>query len=105
MDLSMGQLGENLSKVDKKKLMDEGQCFYCKEKGHHANKCPKKPQQQSSASRPTLSPSCTHVTEAVEEENTKSQPDIRDLQMQLQAMTTEDQGDLLDSLMHDDLDF
>ena len=31
--------------------------------------------------------------------------DVRDLRMQLQAMTTEDRGDLLDSLMRDDLDF
>ena len=30
---------------------------------------------------------------------------VRNLQMQLQAMTTEDQGELLDSLMRDDLDF
>ena len=40
MDLSMGHLGGNLSETDKKKLMDEGRCFYCKEKGHHTNKCP-----------------------------------------------------------------
>ena len=37
MDLSMGRLGGNLSDTDKKKLMDEGRCFYCKEKGHRAN--------------------------------------------------------------------
>ena len=43
------------------------------------------------------------MTEVADDENTKS--DVRDLQMQLQAMTTEDRGDLLDSLMCDDLDF
>ena len=105
MDLSMGWLRGNLAKADKKKLMDKGRCFYCKEKGHHANKCPRKPRQQPSASRPPLSPSRIRVTEAVDEENTKLQPNVRNLRMQLQAMTTEDRGDLLDSLMHDDLDF
>ena len=89
----MGRLGGNLSKANKKKLMDEGQCFYCKEKGHRANRCPKKPRQQPSTSRPNLSH--THVTEVVDEENPKLHPDVCDLQMQLQAMTTEDKGDLL----------
>jgi hypothetical protein len=42
MDLSMGRLGGNLTDADKKTLMDEGRCFYCKEKGHRANRCPKK---------------------------------------------------------------
>ena len=42
------------------------------------------------------------MTEAVNNENTKE--DIRDLRMQLQAMTTEDRGELLDSLMRNDLD-
>ena len=103
MDLSMGRLGGNLSESDKKKLMDEGRCFYCKEKGHRANRCPKKPRQQPPANQPNPPPSHTRITEAVDEENTK--PDVRDLRMQLQAMTTEDRGDLLNSLMCDDLDF
>jgi hypothetical protein len=102
MDLSMGHLGGNLSDANKKKLMDKGRCFYCKEKGHRANRCPKKPQQQPSTNRPNL-PSCTRVTKATDNENTKEE--VQDLQMQLQAMTTEDRGELLDSLMRDDLDF
>ena len=102
MDLSMGRLGGNLSDADKKKLMDEGRCFYCKEKGHHANRCPKKPRQQLPASRPNP-PSRTWVTEATDNENIKEE--VWDLRMQLQAMTTEDRGELLDSLMRDDLDF
>lgn len=31
-----------LSKEDREKLMKEGACFYCKEKGHRASACPKK---------------------------------------------------------------
>ena len=102
MDLSMGRLGGNLTDADKKKLMDEGRCFYCKEKGHRATRCPKKPQRRPPAVQTTL-PSRARVTEATNEEQSKGE--VRDLRMQLQAMTTEDRGELLDSLMCDDLDF
>ena len=102
MDLSMGRLGGNLTDSNKKKLMDEGRCFYCKEKGHHANRCPKKSRQRPPTTQ-TISPSRARVTEATNEENAKEE--VRDLRMQLQAMTTEDRGELLDSLMRDDLDF
>ena len=102
MDLSMGRLGGNLTDADKKKLMDEGRCFYCKEKGHRANRCPKKSQRRPPATQSTF-PSRARVAEATNREDDKEE--VRDLRMQLQAMTTEDRGDLLDSLMRDDLDF
>ena len=51
----------------------------------------------------TTLPSRTRVTKATDSENTKEE--VWDLHMQLQAMTTEDRGELLDSLMCDDLDF
>ena len=102
MDLSMGHLGGNLSNTDKKKLMDEGRCFYCKEKGHRANRCLKKPRQRPPMTQTTL-PSHARVTEATDSTDTKEE--VWDLHMQLQAMTTEDRGELLDSLMRNDLDF
>jgi hypothetical protein len=102
MDLSMSRLGGNLTDADKKKLMDEGRCFYCKEKGHRANRCPKKSQRRPPVAQPTF-PSRARVADATKTEDAKA--DVRDLRMQLQAMTTEDRGDLLDSLMRDDLDF
>ena len=102
MDLSMGRLGGNLTDADKKKLMDEGRCFYCKEKGHRANRCPKKPRQRPPVAQATF-PSRTRVAETTDGEHAKEE--VWDLRMQLQAMTTEDRGELLDSLMRDDLDF
>ena len=98
----MGHLGGNLTDADKKKLMDEGRCFYCKEKGHHTNRCPKKPRTCPPPTQTTF-PSRARVTEATNDEDTKGE--VRDLRMQLQAMTTEDRGELLDSLMRDDLNF
>ena len=102
MDLSMGHLGGNLTDTDKKKLMDEGRCFYCKEKGHRTNRCPKKPRTRPPPAQTTL-PSRARVTEVTNGEDAKEE--VQDLRMQLQAMTTKDRGELLDSLMHDDLDF
>jgi hypothetical protein len=32
--------GSPLSDEEKQKLMDEGKCFLCKQKGHRANACP-----------------------------------------------------------------
>ena len=76
MDLSMGRLGGNLSDADKKKLMDEGRCFYCKEKGHRANRCPKKPRQQLSTNQ-SNPPSCARVTEVPDNGDTKEE--VQDL--------------------------
>ena len=52
--------------------------------------------------QPTF-PSRARVADAADKEDAKEE--VRDLRMQLQAMTTEDRGELLDSLMRDDLDF
>ena len=68
MDLSMGRLGGNLSDADKKALMDKGWCFYCKEKGHRINRCPKKPQQQHPKDQPPARPSQNRMAEATNEE-------------------------------------
>ena len=35
----------HLTPEDRKKLMDEGRCFRCREKGHQSKACPKKSQQ------------------------------------------------------------
>ena len=106
MNLSMGRLSGNLSDADKKALMDEGQCFYCKEKGHRTNKCPRKPQtQQRSRDQQPICPSQNRIAETTDKEDKGLQQNVHDLQMQLQAMTTEDRRELLDSLMRDNLDF
>ena len=69
MDPLMGHLSGNLSDAEKKGLMDEGRCFYCKEKGHRANKCLKKPQQQRPKDRQPTHPSQNRVAETTNKEN------------------------------------
>ena len=43
MDVDVAQLGGPLMPKERKRLMDENKCFYCREKGHRANRCWKKP--------------------------------------------------------------
>ena len=43
MDVDVAQLGGPLTPEERKRLMDENRCFYCREKGHRANRCWKKP--------------------------------------------------------------
>jgi len=46
--MELGLVGRpgRLSPVDRHRLMEEGRCFYCKEKGHLANQCLKKVSRQ-----------------------------------------------------------
>ena len=43
MDVDVAQLGGPLTPEERKRLMDENRCFYCRDKGHRANRCWKKP--------------------------------------------------------------
>ena len=54
---NQGQCLQCLTPEERKKLMDEGHCFRCRDKGHQSKVCPKKSQQegqsQSSNARTT----------------------------------------------------
>ena len=55
MDVDVARLGGPLTPEERKRLMDENRCFYCRDKGHRANKCwkkPAKPQQNNFLSLP-----------------------------------------------------
>ena len=43
MDVDVARLGGPLTPEERKQLMDENRCFYCRDKGHRANRCWKKP--------------------------------------------------------------
>ena len=43
MDVDVARLGGPLTPEERKRLMDENRCFYCRDKGHRANRCWKKP--------------------------------------------------------------
>ena len=43
MDVDVARLGGPLTPEERKRLMDKNRCFYCRDKGHRANKCWKRP--------------------------------------------------------------
>jgi hypothetical protein len=51
MDVDAISTWNSLSEEEKKRLMAEGRCFFCKQQGHMSQNCPKKP------SRPNTPPS------------------------------------------------
>jgi Zinc knuckle len=47
MDVDAITTRNSLSEEEKKRLMAEGRCFFCKQQGHMSKNCPKKPSRQS----------------------------------------------------------
>ena len=56
MDVDVARLGGPLTPEERKRLMDENRCFYCRDKGHRANRCWKKPV-KSQSNNPSPYPS------------------------------------------------
>jgi Retrotransposon gag protein/Zinc knuckle len=50
MDVDAISTRNPLSEEEKRHLMTEGQCFFCKQQGHMSRNCPKKPNQQNAIS-------------------------------------------------------
>jgi hypothetical protein len=46
MDVDAVRLGGPLTAEERKRLFEENRCFYCRDKGHHVNRCWKKPNNQ-----------------------------------------------------------
>jgi Zinc knuckle len=49
MDVDAITTQNPLSEEEKKRLMAEGRCFFCKQQGHMSRNCPKKPSHQNAA--------------------------------------------------------
>ena len=54
MDIDVAQLGRPLTPEERKKLLEENRCFYCRDKGHRVARCWKKPNTQQCAPFATL---------------------------------------------------
>jgi Retrotransposon gag protein/Zinc knuckle len=55
MDVDAISTRHALGEEEKRKLMAEGRCFFCKQQGHMSRNCPKKPSRQNAPSNPQLS--------------------------------------------------
>ena len=60
MDINVAWLGGPLTPEERKRLFEENRCFYCQEKGHHATKCWKKPNNQRQTNVPPYTPKETN---------------------------------------------
>ena len=56
MDVDIARLEGPLTPEERKRLMDENRCFYCQDKGHHATRYWKKPNNQRQTSNPPNTP-------------------------------------------------
>jgi Retrotransposon gag protein len=52
MDVDTISTRNPLSKEEKRRLMAEGQCFFCKQQGHMSKTCPKKPSRSNAPTNP-----------------------------------------------------
>jgi Zinc knuckle len=57
MDIDAISTQNPLSEKEKRRLMAEGRCFFCKQQGHMSRNCPKKPS-RSNAAPTNPQPSC-----------------------------------------------
>ena len=110
MDVDVARLGGPLTPEQRKQLMDENRCFYCRDKGHRANKCWKKPARRNDS--PSYPPKETNPFRAraatmeqapaplpVDQPETTAHEQIT---ASLKNLSKDDYNDLLDEMMTKD---
>jgi Zinc knuckle len=84
MDVDAISTRNPLSEEEKKRLMAEGPCFFCKQQGHMSRNCPKKPNRLSTPPsnpqppRNAPPPPRVHTTRADDEETVVEAPAPKD---------------------------
>ena len=107
MDVDATRLGGSLTDEEKKKLMDENKCFYCKGVGHRAKQCFKKPRQKPATARITevKDDDDTSSTSSCSTTTTNTSLTSDGLAAQLRAMASDERSALFDQMIAEDLDF
>ena len=111
MDVDVARLGGPLTPEERKRLMDENRCFYCRDKGHRTNRCWKKPV-KSQSNNPTYPPKETnpfHVRIATMEQapsppatDQQETPAREQLVACLKNLSKDDYDELLNEMMTKD---
>jgi Retrotransposon gag protein/Zinc knuckle len=84
MDVDAISTRNPLSDEEKRRLMAEGRCFFCKQQGHMSRNCPKKPSRQNvvpTGSQPTQNappPPRAHAVHADNEETVVAAPEPKE---------------------------
>jgi hypothetical protein len=113
MDIDAISTRNSLSEEEKKRLMAEGQCFFCKQQGHMSQNCPKKPS-RSNATNPQPSqnappPPRVCTTRADDEETIVTAPEpkegVDDVVNSIGHLNEGERQELIDKLFAGGKDF
>jgi Zinc knuckle len=113
MDVDTISTRNPLSKEEKKWLMAEGRCFFCKQQGHMSRNCPKKPS-RSNATNPQPSrnappPPRVRTTRADDEETIVATPEpkegVDDVVNSIGHLNEGERQELIDKLFAGGKDF
>jgi len=87
--------------------MQENKCFYCKEVGHCAKQCFKKPRRSPTTARITKVKDDDDMSSTSSRSTTTTNTFLTsdDLAAQLHAMASDEQSALFDQMITEDLDF
>ena len=108
MDVDVARLGGPLTPEERKRLMDENRCFYCRDKGHRANRCWKKPARPQSNAPKETNPFRARMvtTEQVSSPppviNQQDAPPREQIAACLKTLSKDEYDELLDEMMTKD---
>ena len=112
MDVNAVRLGGPLTPEERKRLFEENRCFYCRDKGHCANRCWKKPNNQRQNNTPPYTPKETNPfrVRAATIEQTPVPPPTNDsgatpceqITTCLKNLSKDEYNDLLNEMMTED---
>jgi hypothetical protein len=103
MDVDATRLGGELTFAEKKKLMDEKKCFFCKEVGHQARQCPRKPRRGPPRARTVETEN--QGAPSIAPDDSASQTASVDIVSQLRSMNPSERTAAFDQIIEEDLDF
>jgi Retrotransposon gag protein/Zinc knuckle len=115
MDVDAISTRNPLSEEEKKRLLAEGRCFFCKQQGHVSRNCPKKSRQsnatnlQPQPSRSAPPPPRVRTTRADDEETVVAAPEskegVNDVVNSIRHLNEGEQQELIDKLFAGGKDF
>ena len=107
MDVDATRLGGSLTDDEKRKLMQDNKCFYCKEVGHRAKQCFRKPRQNPTNACITKIKDNDDASSTSSGSTTTTNTSLMSdgLAAQLRTMAFKERSALFDQMIAKDLDF
>ena len=110
MDVDAVKLGGPLTPEERKRLFEENRCFYCRDKGHHTNKCWKKPTNQRNTPPASKETNPFHIRATTMDQSLPTSPPTNDqnatphkqITTCLKRLSKEEYNDLLNEMITED---